>query len=112
MLTALIGKKYKTVLIDGKSDEKRLYQFLLDTDNFIAYLKYCIAPHKRDKSTSWQFVFSDDEIEYIMTKICGNQNIKLIFLCGQRNLKNSEIAIIEKDDIERLSLKKAMTKRA
>ena len=39
ILSALIGKKYKTVLIDGDSDDKRIYQFSSDTDSdFISFL--------------------------------------------------------------------------
>lgn len=46
------------------------YSFISDTeDDFIAYLKDCVAPAKRNKSTSWQFVFTDQEIDYLFNKI-------------------------------------------
>lgn len=71
ILTALINKKYKTVLVDGDSEDQRIYSFTSDTeDDFIAYLKHCMAPTKRNKSTSWQFVFTDQEIEYLFNRIC------------------------------------------
>jgi hypothetical protein len=112
ILTALIGKKYKTVLIDGDSDDKRIYQFTSDTDSdFIAYLKHCMAPTERSKSTSWQFMFSDEEINYLMEKLCNNENIKLVLLCGKRDFRYSEIAVIEKNEIESSIFEKSKDKK-
>jgi len=102
ILSALIGKKYKTVLIDNHSKDSRIYFLTSDLeDDFIAYLKFCMSPKKnKDDSTSWQFIFSKEEIEYLANKLCKNENIKLILLCGKKNLRYSEIAIIESDEIE------------
>ncbi len=100
VLTALIGSKYKTVLIDGTSENKRIYAFTSDNeDDFIGYMKYSMAPTEREGSTSWQVAFSDEEIKYLTTKINNNENIKLIILCGKREFRYSEVVIIEKDEI-------------
>lgn len=100
ILSAIIGNKYKTVLIDSSSDDNRTYLFTSDTEkDFIAFLKASMSPTVRNKTTSWQFIFSDNEIAYIKHAICNEQNIKLFLLCGRKELRNSEIAILECDEI-------------
>ena len=98
ILSALIGKKYKTVLIDNHSKDSRIYFLTSDLeDDFIAYLKFCMSPKKnKDDSTSWQFIFSKEEIEYLANKLSNIPNI----IVWQKNLRYSEIAIIESDEIE------------
>lgn len=111
MLSALISKKYRTVLIDG-NDDRKIYQFTSDTEpDFIAYFKFCMAPTIRENSKSWTFVFSDDEIEYIKELICKDINIKLILLCGNKDFKNCEIAIVNKNEIEDSIFQKSEDKK-
>lgn len=97
-LAALIGKKYKTLLIDNDSDS-RIYSLTSDDDSYIAYIKCCMLRKNNNKSYSWQFVFSDKELEYLLNKICDDK-IKLILLCGNKDYKYCEIVIIEQQEIE------------
>ncbi len=103
ILSELISSKYKTVLIDGKSKERRIYKFTSNTEeDFIAYFKYSLASKysERDKSTSWQFNFSEKEMEQILEYVYSDVAIKIFCLCGNKELRGSEIAVIKNDEIE------------
>lgn len=102
ILSALISNRYKTVLIDGDSDEKRVYKFTSDSEeDFYAYFKFSMIPKeaKKKKDISWQFTFNEEEVENIQSKLIYDKHLKLFLLCGKREYKDSEIAVLEPEEI-------------
>lgn len=100
-LSVLLSHGVKPVLFD-KTDTNRIYKFLTDKGDYQIYMKYRgnATSKKTNKTDLWQFVFSKDEVERIRKLIRSDEKVYFGFICGRKELKNSEIAILDKKELE------------
>lgn len=98
-LSVLFNNDMTPALVEN-GNERRIYDVYTDTGDYRIYMKYRSKPTTdKDDYTSWQFNFNQQEIGEFKEKI--NENIKLILICGKENLKDSEIALLDSDEINK-----------
>ncbi|MDD2496893.1 MAG: hypothetical protein PHY90_01975 [Desulfitobacteriaceae bacterium] len=101
ILSVLLNKKYTPVLLEGNED-RQIYSITTNKEeDFILYLKYRSAPltYTNDYK-SWQFMFTQDEINFFSDNFSKSNNLKIALLCGARELNKSEIVVINTNEIQ------------
>ncbi|WMJ78466.1 MULTISPECIES: hypothetical protein [unclassified Sedimentibacter] len=100
VLSTLFTNHITPVLIENDKD-RQVYDYSTDKGDFRAYIKYRTSKKnlKSDNYFSWDFVLTND-IDEIKKYIDDNYNIVLFLVCGSKNLKESELAILNKDEIK------------
>lgn len=97
-LSVLFNNNMVPVLVENGSD-RRIYDVTTNDGDFRLYMKYRKKPSTDNEFlTSWQFIFSQEEIEEFKNKC--KENIRLILICGKENLKNSEFAVLYNSEIK------------
>ena len=97
LLSLLINKKAKPALFDDNADtNKRIYNVILNNTEGTIYAKYRI--NSEETKQRWIFQYSKEE----QTKLLelANNNLYLAFICGNKNLKNSQIALLQIKEID------------
>lgn len=99
VLSMLISKNINPVLIENDND-RQVYDFTTNKDEFRGFFKYRTLRkrNKTDNYYSWDFNFTNDYDE-IMGYINEGKNVLLFLVCGAVKLKESELAILDKDEI-------------
>lgn len=95
LLSVMLSNGVKPALFE-ESKERRIYSFTTNKGGYIMYMKYVSAPIKRKNGNTqlWQFSFSHDEIKTIRNYKEEDKKIIFALICGKKDLKNSEIAIL------------------
>lgn len=100
VLSMLFNKNVNPALVE--SDENRqIYDFMTNNGSCRMFIKYRtdkINNRTRDYN-SWQFVFSKNEIFEIKNYLKNDGNLSMALVCGIKKLNNSEIAILDKNEI-------------
>ncbi|WP_037287750.1 hypothetical protein [Saccharibacillus sacchari] len=88
----------KLALVEGGED-RRIYDILTNTANYKVYMKYRSKTNSGDeKYSSWQFTFSQEDINEI--KEFSNENFKMLLICGKPKLNESEVVILQDDEVK------------
>lgn len=101
----LSGKhtKYTPSLISSNNESGRIYEFSVDNEpDFILLMIHATKPRNDtyDKTySSWVFKFTDEQLQTIKQCIDENKKIKIAYLCGAEKLNQSELAMMDNDDI-------------
>lgn len=92
-------------IVEG-DDDRQVYDFTTDNIQFRLFVKYRADKQQKDNDTeyqSWLFTFTENdrnEIQsYINDKDC---NLIIALMCGSKNLTESEIALLDKEQIEEI----------
>ena len=97
------NKKISAALI--MSDENRqLYNLTTDNSECRLFIKY--RSGKTDTKTedyySWSFSLTDSDKSEIQTLVDEGNNLILALVCGVAGLADSELALLDKDETQRL----------
>ncbi|MET3211787.1 UNVERIFIED_CONTAM: hypothetical protein ABIC26_004755 [Paenibacillus sp. PvR008] len=97
-LSLLFNNNMIPALIEG-GDDRRVYKISTNTSNYDIYMKYrSKRTTGNEEYSSWQFIFSEDDINEI-NKL-SNDNFKMLLICGKEKLNKSEIVILEHNEIK------------
>lgn len=99
-LSILFNNKHnmKLALVEGGED-RRVYDILTNTANYKVYMKYRSKTNSGDeKYSSWQFTFSQEDINEI--KEFSSENFKMLLICGKPKLNESEVVILEDNEVK------------
>ena len=91
------------MLIEGGTD-RQVYDFTTDKKDFRMFAKYRSAPieTKTEEYSSWQFVFSINDLGEIKKYLKSGREFSLGLVCGTIPLNQSEYAVIHRDVVEAL----------
>lgn len=103
VLSMLFNNNITPALVEG-DDSRQVYDLTTDANECRLFIKY--RADKQDTRTrdynSWGFTLTDrDKIE-IQDYIDSGYNLVLALVCGVAGLSDSEIALIDKDEVKEL----------
>ena len=103
VLSMLFNQHVNPALVE--SDENRQVYDLTTNSGFCRlYIKYRTdkIKGKTQNYNSWQFIFSQGEIDELKGYIESNFNLSMALVCGIEGLADSEIAVLDKNEIKEL----------
>ena len=103
VLSMLFNSKVNPALVE--SDENRqIYDLTTNDGSCRLYIKYRANKIKNltENYNSWQFVFAPTELDDIKKYIDNGFNLSLALVCGMEGLSDSEIAVLNKSEVEEL----------
>lgn len=96
-LSVLFNNKMRPALVENGTN-RRIYDLSTDNGDFKIFMKYRTKPGTdNEEITSWQFQFNREEIEELSNNL--NETVLLILICGKEDLRNSELAILDNNEI-------------
>lgn len=100
VLSMLFNNKVVPALVEG-GDDRQVYGFTTDRTENILFVKYRSkkGDTKKKNYSSWQFNMTANDLKEIKGYIDGGSNILLTLVCGSKKLSNSEIAVLDKEEI-------------
>lgn len=103
VLSLLFNNHIKPALIEG-GESRQIYDFTTNNTEFRLFTKYRADKNatKKENYNSWTFTFTDSDKDEIAQYINENHNLIIGMVCGSKNLSQSEIIFIDKDEILRL----------
>lgn len=102
ILSTLLNHNICPALIEGGTD-RQVYDFTTDHKDFRLFVKYRSAPGTKTKDyNSWQFVFSDSDIQELKDYMALDLELSVGLVCGQEPLHQSEYAVLHKDIVEKI----------
>ena len=102
VLSTLLNHKICPVMIEGGKD-RQVYDFTTDHKDFRLFLKYRSIPATEGQDyTSWQFIFSDEDIKELTQYMAMDLELSVGLVCGQKLLSTSEYAVLHKADIQKI----------
>ncbi|ADG81933.1 hypothetical protein [Thermincola potens] len=102
VLSMLINRGITPALVESNND-RQVYDFSTDNDDFRLFIKYRAQGRisKNGDYRSWQFVFTAEDISKISEYLGKNRNLLLALVCGAEKLDESELAVIQPEEIQR-----------
>lgn len=104
VLSMLFNNHINPALVEG-DDDRQVYDLTTDTGECRLFIKY--RADKQDTKTldynSWLFAFTDSDKSEIQSYIESVYNLLLALVCGVEGLSNSEIAVVDKDQVKQLN---------
>lgn len=104
VLSMLFNNHINPALVEG-DDDRQVYDLTTDTGECRLFIKY--RADKQETKTldynSWLFTFTDSDKSEIQSYIKSGYNLLLALVCGVEGLSNSEIAVVDKDQIKQLN---------
>lgn len=100
VLSVLFNNNIKPALIECDLD-RQVYDFTTNTGEFRLFIKYRAKRQntKKDDYKSWLFVLTENDRNEILGFINSGYNLIVTLVCGEEDLNDSEIAILDKDEI-------------
>lgn len=103
VLSMLFNNHINPALVEG-DDNRQVYDLTTDTGDCRLFIKY--RANKQDTKTqdynSWLFVITESDKNEMLDYINNGYNLILALVCGVEGLSNSEIAVLDKSQIEEL----------
>lgn len=102
VLSTLFNNHINPALIES-GDDRQVYDFTTNKGDFRMFVKYR-AENKKTRRVdymSWDFNLVND-IDEIRRYISEGKNLVLFLVCGMSELKDSELAILDKNDLAEL----------
>ena len=100
VLSLLFNNHIVPALVEGNSD-RQVYDLTTNQAEFRLFIKYRSENFAgAGEYKSWQFVFSESDLNEIASYIDSGKNLLLALVCGSKKLNESELAILNIDDIE------------
>ena len=103
ILSTLLNNGICPMLIEGGTD-RQVYDFTTNDKEFRLFAKYRSAPinTKAEGYYSWQFVFSDKDMDEIKAFLNSGKGFSIGLVCGADTLNQSQYAVLKRDNIEEL----------
>ena len=103
VLSSLFNAGIRPALIEG-GESRRVYEFTTDQGDFRLFVKYRSNPLNKTKVdyTSWQFVFSDDEVKELRKYIDDKKHLSVALVCGCQGMGSSELAVLHKEEVQKI----------
>jgi len=100
-----IRNNIRPALVEG-DDDRRVYDLTTNDGSYKLFIKYRGKRHYSVNSgyRSWQFTFTSKDINEIFEYINNQHNLLLALVCGEKRLKDSELAVLNRDDIIKCGL--------
>ena len=100
VLSMLFSHGIKPALIEN-SDDRQVYDFTTDKSECRLFIKYRANKQgtKKPDYSSWLFAIADDKSE-LQKYIDEGKNLLLAFVCGSSELDKSQLAILDKSQIQ------------
>lgn len=86
-------------------------QYLLSTDtseDFYLYMKYSTFESQKPNEHTWQFSLSDTDKARIASCIQSGKCTFIIFICGNENLSDGEVAVLTQKEYAQLAHKSSI----
>ena len=103
VLSMLFNRHVNPALVES-DDNRQIYDLTTNNGSCRLYIKYR-ADRIRTKTedyNSWQFGFSQSEIDELKNYMNSNINLSMALVCGVEGLSESEIAVLDKKEIDEL----------
>lgn len=103
VLSILFNSHINPALVEG-DDDRQVYDFTTNNVEFRLFIKYRAEKQKikKDDYNSWLFSLTDSDKREILGYIDRGYNLVVALLCGVEGLAESEIAVLDKDEIRRI----------
>lgn len=103
VLSMLFNNHINPALIEGGKD-RQVYDIDTDNGGFRLFIKYRADKQdvKTDDYNSWSFVLTEKDKSEICEYIDSGFNVVIALLCGAEKLAESEIVILNKDEIREI----------
>ena len=103
VLSMLFNRHVNPALVES-DDNRQIYDLTTNNGSCRLYIKYR-ADRIRTKTedyNSWQFGFSQSEIDELKNYMNRNINLSMALVCRVEGLSESEIAVLDKKEINEL----------
>lgn len=97
-LTKVLDNGNKPALV-SKNDGRGIYKLITNKDEYLLYIKYATKNNKNHRR--WAFNYTDNNIEEIKQYMGEGENIIFAYICAYDDLRNSEIAIVELEELKK-----------
>lgn len=103
ILSTLLNNGVCPMLIEGGTD-RRVYDCTTNKNEFRMFAKYRSSPinTKKEGYYSWQFIFSDKDIDEIKLFLNSEKDLRIGLVCGTERLNQSQFAVLQRKNIEEL----------
>ena len=103
ILSTLLNNGICPMLIEGGTD-RQVYDFTTNDKAFRLFAKYRSAPinTKTEGYCSWQFIFSDKDMDEIKAYLNSGKELSIGLVCGADALNQSQYAVLKRENIEEL----------
>jgi hypothetical protein len=102
VLSMLFNSHINPALVEG-DDDRQVYDFTTNTGEFRLFIKYRAEKQntKTDDYSSWVFTLTESDKKEILGYI-DSRNLVVALVCGVLGLAESEIAVLNKDEIKQI----------
>ncbi|MBQ8566949.1 MAG: hypothetical protein IJ445_05135 [Clostridia bacterium] len=103
ILSTLLNNGICPMLIEGGTD-RQVYDFTTNHKEFRLFAKYRSAPinTKTEGYCSWQFIFSEKDMDEIKAYLNSGKEFSIGLVCGADALNQSQYAVLKRKNIEEL----------
>lgn len=103
VLSILFNNKIIPALVEGDTD-RQVYDFTTNNAEFRLFIKYRADKQstKTDNYNSWLFSLTESDKSEILGYIKDGYNLVMALVCGVAGLSESEIAVLNKDEINKI----------
>lgn len=103
VLSILFNSHINPALVEGDED-RQVYDFTTNNVEFRLFIKYRADKQntKTDDYNSWVFSLTENDKKEILSYIDHSYNLVVALVCGVEGLAESEIAVLNKDEIKQI----------
>lgn len=103
VLSMLFNRHVNPALVES-DDNRQIYDLTTNNGSCRLYIKYRAdrIKTKTEDYNSWQFGFSQSEIDELKNYMNRNINLSMALVCRVEGLSESEIAVLDKKEINEL----------
>ena len=103
VLSMLFNRHVNPALVES-DDNRQIYDLTTNNGSCRLYIKYRAdrIKTKTEDYNSWQFGFSQSEIDELKNYMNRNINLSMALVCRVEGLSESEIAVLDKKEIDEL----------
>ncbi len=103
VLSMLFNSHINPAMVES-DDNRQVYDLTTDTGECRLFIKY--RADKQDIKTpdynSWLFTLTDRDKQEIIEYLANGYNLVIALVCGIKGLVDSEIAVLDKDEVHNL----------
>lgn len=103
VLSMLFNNRIIPALVEG-DDDRQVYDMTTNKGSYRLFIKYRADKQsvKTPDYNSWVFTLTDTDKKEIQSYIDNSYNLVLALVCGVSGLNDSEIAVLDKDQIRQI----------
>ena len=103
VISMLLNNGIKPVLIEG-NDDRQIYDFTTNQVSSRLFVKYRAdkQPTTTENYNSWMFSFTQSDLDELHQFIDVGIKLVLALVCGSKNLSDSELALLDNDDVKQI----------